>query len=342
MGGVMVRRIMLSLVGIAFVAGAQPSPASAVLIVYTLVASPATATAEVVTAFNLNLTNVAGPDELGCLEVTLPPEYEIQSVSDPVGPPGRDWSSSFNSANTVVVWSESGGGRLKKLQSATFTIVATPKEAGLTMWSNHAHRSQDCNDAEQAGVPVQVIVLPPILPTPQPTPRPTPRPTPKPTPNPTPTPTPMPLPVPLPSLPVPLPSVGMPPNPGPEPTRPPSSPAPSPTPQPTSNERPPVPPGTAVDEGAAPIAPPPLPGGSGGSGAAPVSDDPPTVAFDEQQLDLGSMDVDLLGGVEIWSVPAATLGVPGILLIIWVGLQAVGALAWIPAVRRLRGDGEPA
>ena len=89
-----------------------------------------------------------------------------------------------------------------------------------------------------------------------------------------------------------------------------------------------------------PIAPPS--GGSGGTGAsAPVSTDPPTLAFDEQQLDLGSMEVDLLGGVEIWSVPAATLAVPGILLIIWVGLQAVGALAWIPAVRRLRGDGEP-
>ena len=71
-----------------------------------------------------------------------------------------------------------------------------------------------------------------------------------------------------------------------------------------------------------------------------MENDPPTVAFDEQRLDLGSMDVDLLGGVEIWSVPAATLGVPGTLLIIWVGLQAVGALAWIPAVRRLRGAGE--
>jgi len=83
-------------------------------------------------------------------------------------------------------------------------------------------------------------------------------------------------------------------------------------------------------------------GGSGGNGtAAPVENDPPTVAFDEEQLDLDSMEVDLLGGVEIWSVPAATLAVPGILLIIWVGLQAVGALAWIPAVRRLRGDSEP-
>ena len=54
------------------------------------------------------------------------------------------------------------------------------------------------------------------------------------------------------------------------------------------------------------------------------------------------MEIDLLAGVEIWSVPAATLGVPGILLIVWVALQAVGALAWIPAVKRLRGDEDEA
>ena len=33
--------------------------------------------------------------------------------------------------------------------------------------------------------------------------------------------------------------------------------------------------------------------------------------------------------------------VPGILIIVWVALQAIGALAWIPAVRRLRGDEAP-
>ncbi len=64
--------------------------------------------------------------------------------------------------------------------------------------------------------------------------------------------------------------------------------------------------------------------------------------FVEPQLDLGAMEIDLLAGVEIWSVPAATLGVPGILLIVWVALQAVGALAWIPAVKRLRGDEDEA
>ena len=64
------------------------------------------------------------------------------------------------------------------------------------------------------------------------------------------------------------------------------------------------------------------------------------MAFDETGLELAAASVGLIDGIGIWSVPAATLGVPGILLIIWVALQAVGALAWIPAVRRLR-DGEP-
>ena len=71
-----------------------------------------------------------------------------------------------------------------------------------------------------------------------------------------------------------------------------------------------------------------------------MANDAPRVAFEEAQLDLGSMEVDLLSGIEVWSVPAATLGVPGILLLVWVALQAVGALAWIPAVKRLRGDEE--
>jgi hypothetical protein len=51
--------------------------------------------------------------------------------------------------------------------------------------------------------------------------------------------------------------------------------------------------------------------------------------------------VDGLGlslGFVTWAVPAATLGLPGMLVLLWVAAQAVGALAWIPAVRRLRGE----
>jgi hypothetical protein len=73
-----------------------------------------------------------------------------------------------------------------------------------------------------------------------------------------------------------------------------------------------------------------------------VSFEGPTVAFDEAQLGLGTVGIGLLSGLDVWTIPAATLGVPGILLLVWVALQTVGALAWIPAVRKLRGSEEAA
>ncbi|MGH2445424.1 MAG: Ig-like domain-containing protein [Candidatus Limnocylindria bacterium] len=45
----------------------------------------------------------------------------------------------------------------------------------------------------------------------------------------------------------------------------------------------------------------------------------------------------LLGSIDVWSIPGLLVGVPGLLVIGFVLLQAAGALAWIPAIRRLRG-----
>lgn len=47
----------------------------------------------------------------------------------------------------------------------------------------------------------------------------------------------------------------------------------------------------------------------------------------------------LLSGPFTWFVPGAAVGVPGLLVIIFVGLQALGVMAWIPAVRRM-GDAD--
>jgi len=44
-----------------------------------------------------------------------------------------------------------------------------------------------------------------------------------------------------------------------------------------------------------------------------------------------------LASVQVYAVPAAAIAVPGLVLLIWLGMQTIGALAWIPAVRRLRG-----
>jgi hypothetical protein len=44
-------------------------------------------------------------------------------------------------------------------------------------------------------------------------------------------------------------------------------------------------------------------------------------------------------GLASWSVPAAVVGVPGLLVLLVVGLQAIGGAAWLPVARRgLRGD----
>lgn len=42
------------------------------------------------------------------------------------------------------------------------------------------------------------------------------------------------------------------------------------------------------------------------------------------------------GGIE-WAVPAFALGVPGLLLMIAVGAQAIVGVAWLPFVRRWLG-----
>jgi hypothetical protein len=68
---------------------------------------------------------------------------------------------------------------------------------------------------------------------------------------------------------------------------------------------------------------------------------PPRVGFEADEVELGLGTLGLIEVAIVWIVPAATFVGPGLLLLIVVALQATGALAWVPAVRRLRGDDEP-
>lgn len=63
--------------------------------------------------------------------------------------------------------------------------------------------------------------------------------------------------------------------------------------------------------------------------------------LDENEIDVGLEVLGLIGDFQVWFVPAAVVGVPGLLVILWVALQAIGALAWIPAVRRLSEEEDP-
>ena len=323
----MKHRLVLALAG-ALAVAALPAVAAAVM-VWTLDMAPLTTTVNLSTTFALTATNGDPLTELGCLEVDLPPSFVIESLGTPVASNGDAWQS-YQSGNAVIVHSLSGGGRLAILETVKFTIRAHATAPGIFTWPNHAHRHQDCSTADQLGVPLAVTVLPAVLPTPTPTPAPTP-PAPTATPAPTVAPTATPKPtLPLPSIPlpsVPLPSIGLLPTPRPTPA-PADSPAPgaTATPEPSRSED---------GSGSGGIGSDPRGGGSAG-GALTIA----------RGLDDGGasaeVGVDVFGGLLdadfVWTVPAATVAIPGLLVIIWVVLQTIGALAWIPAVRRMSSE----
>ena len=363
------------------------APARGVSILWSITASPLTATTGVQKVFTLTAMNedplsaLDSSAEIGCIVLDVPGNFAVAGAVVTGSNAGAGWHVDSIVGNRVTVHTDSGGDRLALLQWVRFTVTATPFKTGSLAWNARAFRQQDCTgSAALLGVPPIVVVTGPAVtptpvptPTPTPTPRPTPAPTPtpKPTPKPTPTPTPTPTPIlPLPSVPLPLPSLPLPlPTSSPPSSSPPSLPlpssdTPSSTPAPSAPDaapRPTTPEASASPDDQAPAATP----GSGSGGpppASPPSDgtpstaggqpgiagaptdlfapDAPSLAFEEGRFDLGTVGVDLVGGLGVWTVPAATLGVPGILLIVWVALQAIGALAWIPAVKKLRGSEE--
>lgn len=332
------RRRLVAMLAATLVATLVLPSLTAALLVWTLVASPLVATAGQLTTFSLTATNGDLLTELGCVQMTLPASYEAVSAGGASASNGDPWIASV-AGRTVAVHSLSGGGRLERLETVSFTITTRPRVAGATTWTNHAHRQQDCSGAEEAGRPLVVTVLA----TPTRTLAPTPTPTPVPTPTPAPTPTPRPTPT--------APPPSPPPNGGS------TSPSASVQPRATASApsgssasavpgRPSSPPGPSASGGPS--------AGSGGAAVGTAEPSPsagatgpeigevtpllPAVRFDERRLNLAGGSAGLLAGIEVWAVPAATIAVPGLLVILWVAIQALGAIAWMPAVRRLRGQ----
>ena len=60
-------------------------------------------------------------------------------------------------------------------------------------------------------------------------------------------------------------------------------------------------------------------------------------------LDASAVGVlaSLPSGLLAWSYPALVLSVPGLLLLLAVGSQAIGALAWLPLIRKKLGGFGP-
>lgn len=354
-----------------------PAAVRAESALWSLTVSPTSVSTGSTTTFSLTATNedplasVLSSSEIGCVVVDVPTNFSVISIGVTEGE-GDSWIAS-RSGNRVTVRATDGGDRLELLDSVSFTVRATALSAGSQAWNANAYRDQNCTGSG-ALLGLQPVVTvsgaaptptpaPTPVPTPTPTPRPTPTPTPRPTPTPTPTPTPL-LPLPAPTLPLPLPSLGVLPT---------ATPAPTATPTPTATNRStPTPssdggqPTASSSPGASPpdasVGSEPSPGAgstgaalpSDGGAAAPASATtggrpstgqaaigPPRVRFDTARLDVGFGTIGLLQGLDVWVVPAATIAGPGLLLLLLVALQAAGALAWIPAVRRLRGQEVP-
>ena len=190
---------------------------------------------------------------------------------------------------------------------------------------------------------------PTTSPTPVPTASPTPAPTPRPSATPGPTPAPTARPTPPPSgpptaTPGPVGTSGT----TPGVTPPGVTPRPSPSassgadPRPSGSGQPS--PTRGPDDTPAPT----TTGGGAAGGAGPGGPNDPGDPDGPDRLDVGgggSIDaVDWLDGGLIgfgslveWSVPALVLGVPGLLLVLVVGLQAFGGVLWLPIVRRTIG-----
>jgi hypothetical protein len=315
---------------LALVAGVAPAHAEAVL--WTLLASPLTATTGTQTTFTLTATNedVLEPldsnREIGCVVVEVPANFSVAAATVSGSSTGGSWAAEL-SGDRVTVRAGSGGDRLELLDWVRFTVRATPLASGSPAWTSRAYRDQGCAGAGAAlGVPPIVVVSGlPVTPSPLPTLAPTPTLPPLPTLTPLPT---------LPQLPT-----------RPPPARPTVTPVPSATatsrpsadgPSDASDRTPSEPP---AGTGAGSIPPSPgaeaaedvLPPGSGTSGIG----NPGALAEPALRIDPGL----LLGPAGFaWVVPAAVVGVPGLLAIGWVAAQAVAALLWIPAVRRLRQE----
>ncbi len=216
--------------------------------------------------------------------------------------------------------------------SLTISAVGTPSvgaaaiESGRVRFSPPAAFSGAATfsyTASDGTATDSAIVTVTVAPEPTPAPTPTAAPTPTPLVSPLPTPNPTPAPRPAPHSPAAEPSPADPlqPEPSPSPTATPEPDAPSSSP-PRATESPsaaPAAPSVGEDNTLQPLAAPQVTTSFGSSEGL----------FEFAGLFGG------FGGSFAWAMPAAMLGVPGLLFMLAVAGQLLGAAVWVPAIRRM-------
>lgn len=311
---------------LAFLAVLLLATAAVGAVLWTLVAVPLTANQGQATTFSLTATDLIGSSEdVGCVRVTLGSAFSVSGAAISSVSNGGTWLAT-HTATSATVHSQDGGDRLGVLGSVTFTITATPQLAGVLTWSAIAYAQQDCSGPTGSSTVVVTVLAGAPTPTPTPTSTPTPAPSASSTPKVTSSP-----------------GGSVAPTASPSPSGPSSTAGQvSPTPAIVAGSSPPDSPQPAPGAGGSGAASGPGPGGPGGAPpgssssayrlvAAGTGSGPGGLAASVGGLALGSA----------WIVPAAAIGGPGLLVLLWLALQLVAGIAWLPAGRGVRGEPPP-
>ena len=328
---------------------------------WSLTSSPLVATVGVPVAVTLTAQNIGGDgggDEITCITLDVPASFLVQAVtivSVKGSSSGHGWqwlSGPAGGATRVTFKNPPDDNPLVGLpqagDSAVFRITGIPQSSGTLTWTAGAAdhpggaTSLTCGSGTFPALSVGLSVSVPVVPTPTPTP--TPAPTAKPTPAATPRPTSRP-------------SAQGSPTPTANSTPGASSPAPtsaaSSTPDRSSGPRTSDVPSASPSPlsgstGLTPGSPGDGPGGGAGADrgdvveAAAVTVGGARGGSGATSEGLGALATDVVFqlGLAEWTVPAAAVGVPGMLVVIAVLVQLAGGMAWVPVARRsLRGVG---
>jgi len=323
---------------------------------WSFTADPMTLSPGVSTAIRLTAKNLSSSGSgITCVEVQVHPSFTISSVAivsingQTSGLAFLAWTKVWSGGSTVAFKSLLGTFPLDEGDQAVFRITGSDSTVGPMNWTGGASDdpglavSTTCPSTGYSSVNLHFTVgsTPTPPPTPPPTPTPAPTPTPTPTAKPTPTPTTVPGSTPRPTA---VPTIAPGPTPGPGAT-PVASPGGSTAPSgsPGASGDPSASPGASASAVPSPssspaFSSPPRSGGSngfeiggtggGGEGVPPIGglDRAAAVALE-----------GLPGGWFAWGYPLFAISIPGLLLLLAVGAQAVGALAWLPLVRRRLG-----
>ena len=308
---------------------------------------------------NVSTTFTNGSSTIGCIVVKVPPGFSLAGVSIPTLPGGDAWTysasgslpSSGSSPAQVTFAARTLSDVLKSGEKAVFIVRVTALGSPLPAWNATAYEGlttsgQRLGSAQSQPNPFKITV--PATPPPAPTPIPTLPPTPAPTATATPTPAPAATATPTPAADAtPTPTAGIqptPPDATPAPTTAALTAPPSGTPSASPSSTPSASPSSSASASGSPeIFPAPIAIVTRGSPPPPVARES-GVNLDIGGLPAGGtvhLDSQTVGGMGMfaWAVPVAFLGLPGLVLILIVLVQAGFAWFFVPVTNRVLGPG---